>query len=555
MTTGWALSQLRYRKLETIAAIALGTLTILASVGLMSASGYLISWAALKPAILDLMLVIVAVRFFGIARAGVRYAERLVSHDLTFRLLNRLRCWVYQRLEPIIPGNLGQHHSGDLLTRLVSDVETLQNLYVRVASPVIVAVLVAAISTGLLWQVYPAAAVCLLIGLTACGALLPLAASRLARRTSSLQVSERATLQRHIVDSIGGMDEVLALGIEEIRLKEYGEITGKLTRLQGRQARLAALHVFLVSLLTWGTVLPVLLIIVSKIQSGGISGLFLAAVTFGVLASFEAVQPLPGAYQFLEQCGEASRRIYEVIEERPLVKNPIDPLPIPAAPCYAFRNVSFAYPGACKLVLRDVSFDLPFGQRIAIVGRSGVGKSTVVNLLCRFFDPQQGTILLGEEALTKYSIKDARSLLGVLEQRPHIFNTSIRENLLLARAEATDSDLMDVLDDVGLAGFVRGLPAGFDTLLGSEGFRLSGGQRQRLALARVLLKDAPVLLLDEATANLDWETERDVMDRIIQLTRNRSLVMLTHRTRTLSGLETVFRLQEGSLQLLSSRSW
>jgi ATP-binding cassette subfamily C protein CydC len=206
-------------------------------------------------------------------------------------------------------------------------------------------------------------------------------------------------------------------------------------------------------------------------------------------------------------------------------------------------------------VLRNVSFDLPFGQRIAIVGRSGVGKSTVVNLLCRFFDPQQGTILLGEEALTKYSIRDARSLLGVLEQRPHIFNTSIRENLLLARAEATGADLMVVLDDVGLAGFVRGLPAGLDTLLGSEGFRLSGGQRQRLALARVLLKDAPVLLLDEATANLDWETERDVMDRILQLTRNRSLVMLTHRTRTLSGLETVFRLQEGSLQLFSSRSW
>ncbi len=272
--------------------------------------------------------------------------------------------------------------------------------------------------------------------------------------------------------------------------------------MQLRQAQISALHSSAGSLLTWATVLSVLLLTIPKIQAGEFSGILLAAVAFGVLASFEAVQPLPAAYQYLEQAGEASRRIYEIIEERPPVRDPVDPLRMPGTPSYAFRKVSFTYSGTFAPAIRDVSFDLPFRSRIAIIGPSGAGKSTIVNLLCRFFDPQEGAVLVGEHALTEYSIRDVRAQLAVMLQHPHIFNTSIRENLLLARPGATDSELISALDASGLASFVRSLPQGLHTVTGSEGLRLSGGQRQRLVLAQALLKDAPVLVLDEATRHI-----------------------------------------------------
>ena len=550
MTIRWAVLRLRYHKLLMAAAIVLGTLTILASVGLMSTSGYLISRAALRPPILDLILVIVAVRFFGIARAGVRYAERIVAHDLTFRLLLRLRCWIYERLEPIIPSHRVAHHSGDLLSRLVSDVETLQNLYLRVASPVIVAGLIACASTGVLGAMDPLIALTFLAGLSLCGAVLPLAVRQLARETAERQVSVRATLQRHVVESVGGMEEMLALGIERARLKEYERMTNELTRLQQRQAQISALHSFAGSLLTWATVMSVLLLIIPKIQTGEFSGVLLAAVAFGILASFEAVQPLPVAYQYLEQAGEAARRIYEIIEERPLVQDPVDPVPVPGAPSYAFRNVTFTYPGLLRPAICDVSFDLPFRNRIAIVGPSGAGKSTIVNLLCRFFDPQEGTLLLRKRPLTEYSIRDVRGQLAVVLQHPHIFNTSIRENLLIARPEATDSELIDALEKAGLASFVQSLPHGLQTIPGSEGLTLSGGQRQRLALAQALLKEAPVLILDEATANLDPETEHDVLNRVFQRTIDRTLVVITHRPEKLPGMDAIFTLHDGRLEVL-----
>ena len=262
------------------------------------------------------------------------------------------------------------------------------------------------------------------------------------------------------------------------------------------------------------------------------------------------MQPLPAAYQYIGQAGEASRRVYKIVMEQPLVQDPVDPVPAPRAPSYAFQNVSFTHPGMLRPAICNVSFDMPFGSRIAIIGPSGSGKSTIVNLLCRFFDPQEGAVLLGERPLTEYSIRDVRAQLAVVLQHPHIFNTSIRENLLIARPEATDSELIDALDKAGLASFVQSLPQGLQTIPGSEGLTLSGGQRQRLALAQAFLKEAPILVLDEATANLDPETERDVLNRVFQRTIDRTLVVITHRPEKLFGLDAVLTFRDGRLEAL-----
>lgn len=547
MKIRWALLQLRDHKLLMTAAVVLGTFTVLASIGLMSTSGYLIARAAQMPPVLDLMLAIVSVRFFGIARGAIRYCERMVSHDLLFRLLLRLRCWLYEKLEPIVPTHC-THHSGDLLSRLISDVETLQNLYLRVASPLIVAGLVTCITVVGLWFLVPAVAIILLCGLVICGVVLPQMALWQARGAGSSQVMARTRLQQHLVDSLAGMEDVLALGIERGRDREHRCTTNQLTQLQSRQARISALFSFLGVALSWTAVISSLLVAIPRIQSGEFSALLLAATAFGVLASFEAVQPLPAAFQHLEQSSQASRRIYEVIEQRVSLVEPLDPLSLPGKPSFAFRNVTFSFPGSFRPALNDISFEVPFGKKTVILGPSGSGKSTIVHLLCRFADPQIGTVLLGGCPLSTYSVQAVRAQLAVVLQRPHIFNTSIRENLCLARPDADESELMDALDKAGLASFVKDLPQGLDTITGSEGLRLSGGQRQRLALAQAFLKDAPVLILDEATANVDFQTERQILDSVYKFTADRTLVVITHRPEVLSGLDAVLTLRDGRLE-------
>jgi ATP-binding cassette subfamily C protein CydCD len=515
--------------------VLLGAATIGSSVALMGTSAYLISSAALHPSIAELALAIVGVRFFGIARGVFRYFERLVSHNVTFRLLARLRTWFYMALEPLAPARLMQYRSGDLLSRVVADVETLENFYVRVVSPPLVAVLVAAGSALFLGAYDPVLGWTLLGSLFILGAVIPFVNEVLGRRLGRELVARRADLHVQLVDGVQGLADLIAFGRQADRSRQI-ESTGRAyARLQQRLGLAAGFNDGLGVLFTHLGMWLVLSLAIPRVIAGEIPGVMLAALGLIAAASFEAVVPLPLAAQMLGGSLEAARRLFDVVDAQPAVSDPPavrEPGAEPASAAVAFQGVSFSYGGV--QVLNGINFQIRAGEAVAIVGPSGAGKSTLVNLLARFWDYEHGDILLAGRSIRSMAQDDVRRRLAVVAQNAHFFNATIRQNLALANPQATQAQLEAAARQAQIHDFIMGLPKGYETWIGEQGLRLSGGERQRLAIARALLKDSPVLVLDEPTANLDPLTEQAILQALFAAAQGRTTLMITHR---LVGLE------------------
>jgi len=517
----------------------LGFLTVGSSIGLLAASAWIISKAALQPSIAAIQVAVVGVRFFGISRAVFRYLERLVSHSATFRLLAHLRVWFYAALEPLAPARLQAYRSGDLLSRIMADVDALEDFYVRVLAPPLVAGCVAVFLLGFLSLYSAALAPIALAGMLALGAGVPLLTRRLGREPGRAAVEARAALSAALVDGVQGLPDLLACGAEAEERRRVETLSANLIARQRQIARLdglgAALGVLIVSL----TMTGVLAAAIPRVE-----GVHLATLALATVAAFEAITPLPAAFQHLEGSLAAAGRLIEIVDGvAPAVSDPPDPSPRPAGYDLVVEGLSFAYPeaggGPGVPALQDVSFAVRQGEVVAIVGPSGAGKSTLVSLLLRFWEYETGRILLGGHDLRAYRADDARALIGVVAQQTHLFNTTLRENLLLARPDATGEQIAAAVRGARLDGFIAGLPQGYDTPVGEQGLALSGGERQRVAIARALLKDAPLLILDEATANLDAVTERAILDAVWELAAGRTTLIITHR---LAGLERADRI-------------
>jgi thiol reductant ABC exporter CydC subunit len=543
-------------------ATLLGFATIASGIGLMTTSAYLIAGAALHPSIAELQVAIVGVRFFGIARGVARYLERYVSHDLTFRLLARLRVWFYARLEPLAPARLLAYRSGDLLSRIVADIGTLEDFYLRALAPPLVALLVALLVGTLLGGFDPRLALTLLLFLALAGLGLPVLVHLLVRGTGPRLVQVRGELNAHLVDGIQGVADLLAFGGEGRHLTRIQALGGDLGTLQGRLARVGGLHLALSGLFMNLATLAVLVVAVPLVRAGQVDGVYLALLVMAAISAFEAVLPLPQAFQHLAGSLEAARRLFEVVDVVPPgkpdgVPGALDGRPrepggeqdrvdaelamaaevpgrtevawAPAPHDLNVEGLSFAYDRGGPLALDGVDFCLPQGGLLAVVGPSGAGKTTLIRLLLRFWEPTQGRILLGGRDLGTYPEEELRRLVAVISQQTYLFNTSVRENLLLARPEASEEEMVAAARRAQIHEFVQSLPQGYETWIGEQGQRLSGGQRQRLAIARAFLKDAPILLLDEPTANLDAVTERQVMDGLRPLLAGRTALLVTHR--------------------------
>jgi ATP-binding cassette, subfamily C, bacterial CydC len=522
--------------------IVLGALALGFGVALMTTAGYLISRAAEQPPILALTTVIVAVRFFALARPLGRYLERLASHDLVLRALGRTRAAFYERIEPLAPAELEAYRRGDLVSRMVDDVDALQALYLRGVMPSLVGLVVAVACVIACALLIPSAALALAVGLVLGGIAVPLLAGRLARRARSRQAAARGDLTAELVELLRGAPELAAYGREGDALARVRTADRELARLGRADALVAGLADAAGILVAGLTTVAVLAVAVAAHDAGTLDRVLVATLALLALSSFDVVAPLPAAARELSPTLASGRRVLELMDREPSVTDRSDPDVVSnARPVVALEGVTAGYADEAPVLER---FDLRLepGERVALVGPSGAGKTTVTNLVLRFLDPRDGRVSIGGRDVRDLRQEDVRNTFALAGQEAHVFDSTIRENLRLAWPSASDAELWDALRRARLDEWAASLPDGLDTLVGEDGARLSGGQRQRLVVARALLSTAPVLILDEPTAHLDPDTAEELVADVLDVADERSVLLITHRPEGLDLCDRVVEL-------------
>jgi thiol reductant ABC exporter CydC subunit len=527
--------------------VALGALAALLGVALMTTAGYLISRAAEQPPILSLTVTIVAVRFFGLTRPLARYLDRLVGHDLALHALVRIRAAFYERIEPLAPAQLDAYRRGDLVTRMVGDVDALHALWVRGLAPPLVAALAGAACVAFAAVLLPAAGLVLAMGLVLAGVVVPLVSGTLARAAARRQAAARGELTSELLELLRGAPELAVLGQEERALDRIRALDRELVRFGRRDALVAGLGDALAILVAGLTAAGVLAVAVSAHDAGTLDRVLVATLGLLALGSFEAVLALPTAVRERSAGVAAGHRVLELTDAAVAVVDPPAPVPAPTWPSVvALEGVTARYAPGEPAAVRNLDLRLEPGRRVALVGPSGAGKTTVTNLLFRFLDPEAGRVTIGGRDVREYRQEDVRRTFALAGQEAHLFSSTIRENLRLARPAESDRELHDVLARAQLGEWVSSLPGGLDTFVGEEGAQLSGGQRQRLVLARALLSDAPVLVLDEPTAHLDPATARALIDDVLDAAGERAVLLVTHREEGLDRMDEIVELGSGA---------
>jgi ATP-binding cassette, subfamily C, bacterial CydC len=527
-------------------AAAAGAAATGCGVALLATSGFLLARASQHPNIVAITGAVVAVRAFSVGRGLFRYAERLGSHDVAFRVLADMRVAMYRRLERLAPAGLVAFRSGDLLARLVSDIDSCQELFIRGITPPLAAALAGAGAvTACLLLLLPAAGL-LAVGLVVAGVAVPFAGAAADLRSRRRTSPARGELAATISGLLAGAADLRAFGAEQAGLDRVGKADHELTAMARRSAAAAGLGTGMGSLAAGLTLWGVLVLGVAAVGSGTLSRVPLAVLTLTALASFEAVSGLPAAALQVGQAQASAARLCAVLDAPPPVTDPATPRPAPHPPVtVALRGASVRYQPDGPLALDSLDLDLTPGKRIALVGPNGAGKSTVVAVLLRLCDLAGGTARLCGHDLSSYAADDVRKLIGGCPQDSHVFNDSIAANLRLARPGATDDELIEAVERARLLPWVRSLPLGLHTVVGAQGAAISGGERQRLALARALLADPAVLILDEPTASLEPEAGHALMADLLAVTAGRATLLITHQLDGLDQLDEIVVLDKG----------
>jgi ATP-binding cassette, subfamily C, bacterial CydC len=516
-------------------AVLAGTGAAACSIGLAATSAWLISRAAEQPPVFALMLAITAVRAFGIGRGVLRYAERLAAHDAAFRVLGEVRAAVYARLARLAPAGLAELRSGDLLARLVGDVDGLADLWLRVLLPGASAGIAAAGAVLVIGGLLPVGGLILAssVIVTAVGG--PLAAGAVGRRAERTLAPARGALADASLEALRGAPELLALGAAPRALAAVAAVDRRLAAAERRSALGAGVSTLVAGLASGAAVWLSLLAGIAAVRAGSLAGVALAVVVLTPIAVHEVVAPLAPAARLLPGLGSSAGRVTELLDRTEPVREPATPAGIPPGRLgLRARALRLRYPGAGDDALAPLDLDVVPGARLVVTGPSGSGKSTLAAACLRFLDPVGGSLELVGEDGTGVDARDlegddVRRAVGLCEQDPYIFDATVADNLRLARTGTPDTGLEQVLDQAGLLGWVRSLPAGLETRAGEHGTLLSGGQRQRLALARALLADVRILVLDEPTEHLDERTARTFVADLARVAGDRTVLVLTHR--------------------------
>ncbi|GLR09863.1 cysteine/glutathione ABC transporter ATP-binding protein/permease CydC [Mixta theicola] len=533
-----------------LAGVLLAIVTLLASTGLLTLSGWFLAASSLAGTAglysFNYMLPAAGVRGAAIIRTVARYFERLISHDGTFRVLQHLRVFTFSRLLPLSPAGLTRLRQGDLLNRFVADVDTLDHLYLRVISPFCGALVVIIVVTlGLCWldvSLSLTLGTSMLLTLL----LLPPLFYRAGRSSGEIITAERARYRLQLTHWLQAQAELSLYGSVRAWRSQLDAVEQRWQQAQRRQASLTGLSQALLLLISGATVTLLLWLSAGGVGDWPQPGALIALLVFCSLAAFEALAPVGTAFQHLGQVFASAERISQLIDQTPAVQFPAkqsDDIPAPGT--LALKQVTFSYPDTVSPALQRLTLKVNNGETIALLGPTGCGKSTLLQLLTRAWDPQQGEIWLQGIPLGQWSEPALRAAISVVSQRVDLFNQTLRDNLLLAAPGSSNEALSAVLAQVGLEKLLDG--AGLNAWLGEGGRQLSGGELRRLAIARALLHNGPIMLLDEPTEGLDAETEQHILALLAQVTANKTVIIVTHRLQGLDKVDRIYVMDQGEI--------
>jgi len=513
-----------------MAGIVSGILVIAANVALMAVSGWFIASmavAGVTKVTFNYALPALAIRILAIFRTLGRYAERLITHEAAFRMLADLRVWLFQRLIPLAPAGLESYAGGDLSGRLRADVDNMESLYLRIIAPITTGMVVMLLAPLCLAIWSPAAGLAQFMALFSAGVALPLVTRKLAAIPGKQTVSLAGELRTVVTEGLQGAEELLLLGASGEQADKVEALYAEIAEGQRRLGGINGIAIAGVVTVGGFALAALLAITGADLSNGAITGPELVMLLLFSAASFEGIAPLAAALQAIPATVATAGRLTELANAPHPVPEPVNPLPLASSHEIVFRDVNFAYSDGSK-VLSKFSLVIEEGKRVALTGRSGIGKSSIAELLLRF-RPYDGSITIGGTELRDISGQQISSLITAVTQRPHLFNSSIRDNILLGSSQPSDELIREALEDSGLLTWIESLPNGLDTVVGVAGSAVSGGEVKRIALARALLHEAPIILLDEPTEGLDLDTERKVVERLKLRLQGKTVLLITHR--------------------------